>query len=426
MNNNRINPGEENNEQLVKNNERNNSYKLFLYIATTIVALAGVYVAWLYVSSSKDWGFEIEWKFWKSTILWPILSVIGFFLQFIDWQHTSFDEGWVIKDSLGRERFVKNNDILSFLWGNCLFPLIAHFFLIPCAYGAVLYYLIMLPVALLNSLIPYLAAVFCVVTIVYFYVGSRHYEKKSKTKSFILLIVTLAFALGLLWLLYLPTKDDFTFGKSKISSEIQYNSSDNYGSSYYEESNYENDGEYIVEEETSEQLETTESESSEDEEKIDDNQNIQIEETNSESVAEETPVETVDQEPEVQQNERKRPATQVLQSNLLSARLGNVAYNNGKVEVTIVIRTSMVRRQFKITSSSARDDNNQNVSVSNVEISGISKESGRDYYIITNNDTAYLTVTIPKMPTEGCLSFVRVDMSLSGTSQWVTIKNLSW
>ena len=125
----------------------NQNFKYCLYGAVAIVAIAGLYVAWSYVSSDKDFGFDIEWKFWNSSFLWPILSIIGFFLQFLDWQHTSFKEGWVVKDSWGREKFVENNDVISSVFGGCVFPLIAHLFIIPCAYGAVLYYVIIIPLA---------------------------------------------------------------------------------------------------------------------------------------------------------------------------------------------------------------------------------------------------------------------------------------
>ena len=84
-------------------NEGNSSYKYVLYATTALVAAAALYVGWLYVSSDKDWGFQIEWAFWKSTTLWPILSVIGFFLQFFNWQHMSFDEGFLVKKPTGEK-----------------------------------------------------------------------------------------------------------------------------------------------------------------------------------------------------------------------------------------------------------------------------------------------------------------------------------
>lgn len=403
--------------------ENNNSYKLFLYIATAIVAVAGLYVAWLYVSSDKDWGFEIEWAFWKSTTLWPILSVLGFFLQFIDWQHTSFDEGWIIKDPRGRKKFVRNDDVLSVMYGNCLVPLIAHLLIIPCAYGAVLYYFIMLPVALLNTLLPYLAALLCIVIIIFFYLGAKNFESKPQTKSFIYLLITTAFCLLLTWLLSLPTKDDFSLGKSDTTSYVSSDSSEANSYISNEEPDFGPDEPAYAEGETEEQQESSDSDTSVDDNNAEENQEPQVEESSSEPVVEETPAE---EKPVVQPTVNKRPATQVIKSDLLSARLSNVDYNNGRLEVTIVVRTPMVRRQLTLKGSSARDENNQYVSVSDVEIAGISKERGRDYYVITDNDTAYFTVIIPQMPSSGSLNSVRVDVSMSGSSQWVVVKNISW
>lgn len=196
--------------------EHNGLFRIVFYIVAAIVLAAGLYVAWLYVSSDKDWGFDIKWKFWESTFLWPALSVIGFFLQFIDWQHTSFKEGWVVKDSWGRERFVENNDIMSTLWGGCLFPLIAHLFLIPCIYGAVLYYFIILPLALVNAIIPYIAAAICVVLAILFFLFSRGFEWKSL--SYFKLALSTVVCLSLLWLISIPTNADFSFGSDKSAA----------------------------------------------------------------------------------------------------------------------------------------------------------------------------------------------------------------
>ena len=186
---------------------QHNSYRIYLYIATAVVVIACFYVAWLYISSSRDLGFKIEWCFWESTILWPALSVIGFFLQFIDWQHTSFTEGWVIKDSWGRERFVEDSDIMSVMWGNCLFPLLAHLILIPCVYGAILYYIVMIPLALVNAFIPYIAAAVCVCVPFLFYKISENYEWKSF--HLIKLSATLIVFFLFIWLLSLPTSKSF-------------------------------------------------------------------------------------------------------------------------------------------------------------------------------------------------------------------------
>jgi hypothetical protein len=86
----------------------------------------------------------------------------------------------------------------------------------------------------------------------------------------------------------------------------------------------------------------------------------------------------------------------------------------------------MVRRQLTLTGTSAIDEDNLPVSISKVELSGIDKERGRDYYIFTDQDTAYLTITFPDMPSSGFIKQVRVNMSLSGAREWVLIENLSW
>ena len=171
------------------------------------MAIAGLYVAWSYVSSDKDFGFDIEWKFWNSSFLWPILSIIGFFLQFLDWQHTSFKEGWVVKDSWGREKFVENNDVISSVFGGCVFPLIAHLFIIPCAYGAVLYYVIIIPLALLNALIPYLAALVSILLVVFFYNIAKNFAWKSS--PLLKLFATMFVFLLLICCVSLPTVMDF-------------------------------------------------------------------------------------------------------------------------------------------------------------------------------------------------------------------------
>lgn len=185
----------------------NQNFKYCLYGAVAIVAIAGLYVAWSYVSSDKDFGFDIEWKFWNSSFLWPILSIIGFFLQFLDWQHTSFKEGWVVKDSWGREKFVENNDVISSVFGGCVFPLIAHLFIIPCAYGAVLYYVIIIPLALLNALIPYLAALVSILLVVFFYNIAKNFAWKSS--PLLKLFATMFVFLLLICCVSLPTVMDF-------------------------------------------------------------------------------------------------------------------------------------------------------------------------------------------------------------------------
>lgn len=139
--------------------------KVFVIITTVLTLIAAGFVAYLYVTADREWGFDIEWNVTKSSMMWGILSFIGFFLQFINWTDLSFKEGWV--DNEGN--FWQSNDMTSEMMGSCLFPLIGHFLLIPALYGAALYYAIMGIVALFNFIIPYLAALLCIGFAVLFY-----------------------------------------------------------------------------------------------------------------------------------------------------------------------------------------------------------------------------------------------------------------
>ena len=183
--------------------QKNEAFSIILYSFTVLFVIAGIYVAWQYISNGDSFGFEIEWRFWKSPILFPALSFIGFFLQFIDWQHTSFREGWVVKDSWGNEKFVENNDIMSVLFGSCIVPLLMHFIFIPCMYGALLYYVIIIPLALLNALIPYLAAAAAIGVAALYYFMSRNMDEGSH--PLLKLLGATILSAGLLVLIYLPT-----------------------------------------------------------------------------------------------------------------------------------------------------------------------------------------------------------------------------
>ena len=109
---------------------------------------------------------------------------------------------------------------------------------------------------------------------------------------------------------------------------------------------------------------------------------------------------------------------------LINAKLNYISCNNGILRVKMLITTSMVRRQFRVTGSKVRDKNGEFVNVSDVSISGLEKSGG--YLILTDRNGAYLTIVIPEMPDSGSLSEISVYMSLSGTQEWATVKNVSW
>lgn len=133
-----------------------------------------------------------------------------------------------------------------------------------------------------------------------------------------------------------------------------------------------------------------------------------------------------DVQPETQQNISTPPTVEVRRGGLINATFAHAYWRKGKVEIAVDITTPMVRRQFRITDSSAKDANGDYVRVARVNPSGIKMEPGRDYYVITDHDTARLDIAVSKMPEHGSLQEVKVYMSLSGAKEWVIIRNVSW
>ncbi len=129
---------------------------------------------------------------------------------------------------------------------------------------------------------------------------------------------------------------------------------------------------------------------------------------------------------ETQQNATTPPIVEVRRGGLINATFGSAVWSKGKLEITIEVTTPMVRRQFRITDSTAKDAEGNYPRISKITPYGINQEPGRDYYIITDKDTARLKIVIPKMPETGTLSLLRVDMSLSGAKEWLIVKDITW
>jgi len=120
-------------------------YNTILYLLAAVVLAASLYVAWRYISSERNWSEWVEWNFWKSNILYPILCIIGFFLQFtMDGPSSRIT---VVTDSWGNKRYFEEDD-------GCFVTLVSHLLVIPCLIGIILYYVIMVPFALISTFIP--------------------------------------------------------------------------------------------------------------------------------------------------------------------------------------------------------------------------------------------------------------------------------
>lgn len=134
------------------------------YVVSGLLLAFNLYAAWKIANASFD--FDIEWVCFKSPRLYGTLCFIGFFLQFFDWQHFSFDTVFVWKDpNSGRDRARKSDDILDVMEGQIVWPLLAHLFLVPMMYGAAIYYVLMGGFAILQGIMPWLLAALIIAAI---------------------------------------------------------------------------------------------------------------------------------------------------------------------------------------------------------------------------------------------------------------------
>lgn len=137
-------------------------------------------------------------------------------------------------------------------------------------------------------------------------------------------------------------------------------------------------------------------------------------------------VQSLAQKAETEWQEKAAQTTvEVNRNGLIDARLESVSWRSGSLHVKVAVTTPMVRRQFRLGSPYARTASGSSRST-RVSLSGLSQEPNRDYYIITDRDVAYITIIVPGMPKSGELGEVGVDMSLSGTKQYVKVKNIVW
>ena len=125
------------------------------------------------------------------------------------------------------------------------------------------------------------------------------------------------------------------------------------------------------------------------------------------------------------QQKAAQTSVEVNRGGLINARLESVNWRSGSLYVKVAVTTPMVRRQFRLGSPYARTTSGSSRSA-RASLSGLSQEPNRDYHIITDRDVAYITITISGMPSSGELGEVGIDMSLSGSKQFVKVKNIVW
>lgn len=80
-------------------------YHYVLYAITALMSILAI-VSAIQVFRS-DIGWEVEWNIFESPGLWGTFSFIGFFLQFFNWQHTSFEHATEVTFQDGSKKTIR-------------------------------------------------------------------------------------------------------------------------------------------------------------------------------------------------------------------------------------------------------------------------------------------------------------------------------
>lgn len=175
---------------------RTKLFSVYHYVGLGLMVLLAAWGAWGVAQNRFDLG--VEWNIFKSSGLWFFLSVIGFFLQFFNWQHTSFDHVTEVTYTDGSKKRYKSRDVMDVMEGQFLWPFIAHLFLIPAVYGAMMYYVIMIGLAVLGGIMPYVLAALVLASVYVYYKGGVWMKQR---KYRVGLLVTMSLAFGMTYLL---------------------------------------------------------------------------------------------------------------------------------------------------------------------------------------------------------------------------------
>jgi len=198
------------------------NYRLAVIIVTVCMGLIGAYAIYAVFTSGIDWGFDINWNCFKSPVF-PIFCIIGFFLQFFNWQHSSMDTWIGTKEkNSDKIKWKKSDDIMDFMFGNCMMPLISHLIIYPLAIGALLWYPIMGLIHVVGKASPFLISALVAALVFAFYViGNK--VRANRFRVTMLVIFTLIEG-GILFgtAYFMRNHDSISFfgGSSKSSDSI--------------------------------------------------------------------------------------------------------------------------------------------------------------------------------------------------------------
>ena len=111
----------------------------------------------------------------------------------------------------------------------------------------------------------------------------------------------------------------------------------------------------------------------------------------------------------------------------LDARISSTEWKGGTLEIGLVVTTGLISRNLIMGALVVTGTDGKRVNNARVQLAGLRKQpGGQNRYTFTNKDMAILTISIPGMPAQGELKDIFVFIELSGSRNYVSIKNLVW
>lgn len=129
--------------------------QIAVYISLAILAVTGGFLI-VEMVTTPDWTYDVEWNMFESILIYP-LYIVGLVIAIAHIGKNHYSQDTIIETTYrdGTKTREKSNDIMDFMFGHFLVPLLMHFVIEPLMWAAVIYYPIMCVFALISSVLPY-------------------------------------------------------------------------------------------------------------------------------------------------------------------------------------------------------------------------------------------------------------------------------
>ena len=169
------------------------NYRLTAYVATGVVAVAGIFLVYQ-MFANGNLHFTAQWNMFKSFLLVP-LWIVGLIIAVMHMgkNHYSYDIYEQKYDGNGSKvgRARKSQDVLDTMEGGCLAPLFGHFVIEPLMWAALIYYPLMVVVAIVGAFVPYILTVVVIALCILVFMFPSIYRMRYRYAVLVALAVVL-------------------------------------------------------------------------------------------------------------------------------------------------------------------------------------------------------------------------------------------